>query len=281
MTTPIKEELRNSGLSARKRLGQHFLKSERIAARIADACRCPKGGTIVEIGPGLGILTAPLLRHGRPVVAVEKDRALAARLATQENRTTALRIVEADILACRLPDLCPAPRVVMGNIPYQITAPILFWLLDQHDQLEEAVLMVQREVARRITAEAGDKTYGILSVLLQRWAKPQRLFDVPPEAFHPKPKVVSTIIRLEFLKRPRVDFASEIVWRTVVKAAFSHRRKTLANSLGAWARAQKMNVDVRSWLRAAKIPPSVRPETLSLEQFRRLADASPLDIPEE
>lgn len=213
----------------RKRLGQHFLVDPNLARKIVAALQAHPEDPVIEIGPGTGALTSLLLERYPQLTAIEIDPRAVADL---KARWPSLDVRQADVLAVDWQQLAATKggRLhVIGNLPYYITSPILFALLNARDVLAEAVLMMQREVAERLTARPGSKTYGILSVTLQLWATPTLLFSVSPHVFRPKPRVESAVVRLTFDQSlPDVDPA---LLRQVIRTAFNQRRKTLRNSL--------------------------------------------------
>lgn len=246
----------------RKRFGQNFLADPHYIARIVDAVDPQPGDNIVEIGPGLGALTDVLVTRVRPITAIEIDRDLAARL---RERYTADRLVlhEADALAFDFESLGPHLRVV-GNLPYNISSPLLFRLAAVETQLRDIHVMLQREVVARMTARPATSDYGRLTVMLQSRFAITRLFTVPAGAFRPAPKVESAVARLVPLGTARPPIADETLFARVVAAAFGQRRKTLRNALAAFTD--------EAALRNAGIDPGARGETLSVADFVRLAN---------
>ncbi len=244
-------------LRPKKRLGQHFLREPATAARIAALLRPRPEESIVEVGPGEGILTRHLAALGAPcLMAVEYDAAAVALLQRQ-SWPGGTRIVHADFLDWPLP-AGNAPWVWAGNLPYQITSPILFRLLAEREQVRRAVFMMQREVAQRIASPPGTRESGILSVLLGAWYRIETGFDLGPEAFRPPPKVWSRVIALERRSdAPPVDFAA---LTAVVKAGYGQRRKQLANALRplalelppGWAALRAENLILDQWLALAE-----------------------------
>lgn len=251
---------------ARKRFGQHFLHDRGIIQRILAALDPRPGDTIVEIGPGLGALTRPLLEHCSPLHVVELDRDLAARLRA-ELPPEQLVVHEADALKfdfCALAASGKKLRII-GNLPYNISTPLLFHLLDQGACVSDMLFMLQKEVVERMAAEAGGKDYGRLSVMIQWRLRVEKLFDVRPGAFTPPPKVDSAVVRLTPHPAPPVAVNDAAVFARVVRAAFSQRRKTLRNTLRGLLPAEDMQ--------RLGIDPMRRAETLSLAEFARLANA--------
>ena len=216
----------------KKRLGQHFLTDPNVIGKIVAAVGAPEGAPVVEIGPGEGALTAPLLARYPGLTAVEVDEEAVAHLRA---RFPSLHVRHADVLALDWAALA-AERSdllwVVGNLPYYITSPILFGLLDAREHLRRAVVMMQREVAERIVAAPGSKAYGILSVQLQLFARPELLFRVSRHVFRPKPDVESAVLALDF-DGPTPTGVDSGRLRRVVRTAFGQRRKMLRNSLAA------------------------------------------------
>jgi len=249
---------------ARKSLGQHFLSDRRILGRIADALQLQGGETVVEIGPGRGALTDILAERAGRLIAVEVDRALAAMLRERYERRNNVLIAEADVLQVSLGELAAGPFVLVGNVPYYITTPILFHALE-HPRAERSVYLVQREVADRLTAVPGSKEYGALTVNVAAVARADMLFKVPAGAFSPPPKVDSAVVRITPLAEPLVTRDEEEPLRKLVQGSFGMRRKQMRRvirtlrSLGA--------EEAETMLAAAGIDPEARPETLSAEQF--------------
>ena len=264
----------------RRRFGQHFLAAgwaERVLAAIAPA----PGDVFLEIGPGRGALTLPLARTGVPVLAVEIDRDLAAGLAAQVPPNVTLLtgdILRLDVVPIlgglqpsRPPGAAgPAPSRrlrVAGNLPYNLTSPILSWLVDRAVSdavFADATVMLQREVADRLVARPGTKAYGVLGILVRRHATIVRLLDLPPAAFTPPPRVHSSVVRFTF-HPPAPSVPDEDRFAALVKALFSQRRKMLANALAQVCPAP------RALLEAAALDGRRRPETLDLDELARLA----------
>jgi 16S rRNA (adenine1518-N6/adenine1519-N6)-dimethyltransferase len=266
-----REILRQRGLRPKRSWGQNFLADPAALAEIAAAARLVPGETVVELGPGLGHLTSALLETGARVVAVERDRDMVAALS--ELPAERLTIVAANAAAVNFAELAGTSSVVVvGNLPYQLTSPILFQVLDQHRSVSRAVFTVQKEVAQRVAAPVGTRSGGILTVLLGLWFEAELLFVLPAALFHPPPQVDSAVLRLTALAQPRAQVEDAAHFRRVVKAAFAQRRKTLLNSLrsdptlGDAAR-------VRAALEASSIGPRTRAEALSIEDFARLSRA--------
>ncbi len=246
---------------ARKRFGQHFLVDRSVLERIVAAVDPREGEELFEIGPGPGALTARLIERAGRVHAIEIDRDLARGL-RERFSSNELDLVEGDALQFDYGALPEATRLV-GNLPYNISTPLLFRLALFSDRLRDAHFMLQKEVVARMAAVHSTPDYGRLSVMLQHRFRVERLFDVPADAFRPAPKVQSAVVRLR--PRPvneRAD-VDEQALRRVVRAAFSHRRKTLENAL--------FGVVAAPAIAAQGIRPGVRPENVSLEQYAALA----------
>ncbi len=214
----------------KKFLGQHFLTDANIAQRIVDAVELPAQGItrLLEIGPGTGVLTRSLV--GRPEIdlkVIEIDRESVEHLRTH---FPGLAIVAGDFLEVEINELFDKPFVILGNFPYNISSQIFFRVLDVRQQVTQVVCMLQKEVADRIASKHGNKTYGILSVLLQAYYDIEMLFKVNPGVFHPPPKVMSAVIRLKRNQRTSLD-CDEVLFQHIVKQAFQKRRKTLRNAL--------------------------------------------------
>jgi 16S rRNA (adenine1518-N6/adenine1519-N6)-dimethyltransferase len=257
----------------RKSLGQHFLSDPRILGRIADALELTGAETVVEIGPGRGALTAQLATRAGTLVAVEVDRRLAELLRQRYAADPRVRVVEADVLSVRLADLAGTEDfVLVGNVPYYITTPIVFQALEP-PRPRRSVFLVQKEVADRMAAAPGSKTYGALSVNVQAVARVQSLFRVPPGAFQPPPKVDSAVVRLLPRDEPEVRPEEESRFRTLVQQAFAMRRKQMRRVVRSLFSLDAGAAD--ALLAAAGVDPEVRPETLSAADFARLLRAGP------
>ena len=217
---------------ARKRFGQHFLTDQAVIGAIIDAIDPRQGEALVEIGPGLGAMTLPLLDHIKPFTVIELDRDLAARLRQREG----LDVIESDVLKVDFAALAAAKGQrlrVVGNLPYNISTPILFHLLGAVDHVVDQHFMLQKEVVDRMAAEPGCKDYGRLTVMLQWRYQIESVLDVPPTAFDPPPRVDSAIVRMLPLPTSAIPMDEKLL-SELVTAAFSQRRKLLRHSLGVW-----------------------------------------------
>jgi 16S rRNA (adenine1518-N6/adenine1519-N6)-dimethyltransferase len=257
-------------IRARKRFGQHFLEPA-WADKLISAIDPEPADRFLEIGPGSGALTLRLAPRVAHLTAIEVDRDLARALAPR--LPSNVELVEADFLDVDLgPVMACGPVRAAGNLPYNISSPILFKLLDahrRHGMLRDATLMVQREVAERIEASPGARDYGVLSISVQLHADVRRLLTLPPGAFRPPPQIHSAALNLRF-RPPAVPLRDEQVFEAMVRSMFMQRRKTLANALAPFASGR--GLDSRAALAAAGIDPGRRAETLQLTELARLAD---------
>jgi len=250
----------------RKRFGQHFLHDPAIVERIVAAIAPAVDDRIVEIGPGEGVLTEVLLRAAGPIDAVELDRDLVAALRARADWPGTLTVHEGDVLRFDFRALASdSPLRVVGNLPYNISTPLLFHLLEQREAIRDMHFMLQREVVDRLAAEPGSKTYGRLSVMVQAHCRVQALFRVAPGAFRPPPAVESAVVRLVPLEQPAVPPPHADTFAELVRLAFAARRKTLRNALRTRADAET--------IQAAGIDPGRRAETVSVAEYARLAAA--------
>jgi 16S rRNA (adenine1518-N6/adenine1519-N6)-dimethyltransferase len=279
----------------KKRLGQHFLHDPSILKRIVQVAQLSREDLVVEIGPGPGRLTKMLAEIVKRVIAIELDDTLFEKLETELVEYKNVELIRGDALKYSYENL-PEFKVV-ANIPYYITTPIIFRLLEigrtrpidtqrakkiipphpplakggrgdfqVKKNLKSMTLTVQKEVAERIVAKPGGKDYGVLSIMVQYDAKPDLKFIIPKEAFRPMPKVDSAVLHIKILERPSVDVEDKEIFSRIVRTAFSQRRKILSNSL------KNICGDVKEWLAAAGIDSNRRPETLSIEEFAMLAN---------
>jgi len=270
------------------KLGQHFLASDSAALRIVEALGEIAQGTVLEIGPGRGVITELLARRTRRLIAVELDRVLAAQLRMQFATQPNVEIIEGDFLKIELdtvfgpkpgslrPGLifAPEPAHVVGNLPYYITSDILLRLFDYHRYFSTIVIMVQKEVADRLAASPGSRDYGLLSATAQLYGRVEKLFTLPPAAFMPPPKVHSSVVRITIKPRWESLRVTEADFIPFLKLSFGQKRKTLWNNLKT-----RYDEDVlRAALAKASVKPAVRAEALPLEKsaalFRALKDGS-------
>ena len=242
----------------RKKWGQNFLADNNLLGRIARIVDPKSTDSILEIGPGEGALTERILPLVKEMVAVEIDPLLIDHL---KNRAVleGLKVIHGDVLLQEIEDLpILNPVRVIGNIPYNITSPIVFWLIEQLDYWNDAFIMTQKEVADRLSAQVGTKAYGRLTVIVGSYLDIEYCFTIPPDVFIPRPKVDSAIVRLTKKENPLVSDDKYIQFNKIVTAAFSQRRKMLRNSMKGW----DLPKDARG-----KIDFTRRPETLTVEEF--------------
>lgn len=251
----------------RKRFGQHFLQDVNVVSRMVAAIDPRPGDHVVEIGPGLGVLTEALLAHVPEMDAVELDRDIIPRLAKRCGHLGKLNIYTADALRFDFSTLAVdnRPLRIVGNLPYNISTPLMFHLLESRHFIRDMHFMLQKEVVDRLAAQPGSKDYGRLSVMMQYHCHVESLFDVPPEAFAPPPKVDSSIVRLVPYVTPPVHIENTKAMETLVSAAFSQRRKTLRNTLRDYLSADE--------IAAQGVDPVRRAETLTLAEFAALVNA--------
>jgi 16S rRNA (adenine1518-N6/adenine1519-N6)-dimethyltransferase len=248
----------------KKHLGQHFLSDFFILNRIVEAADISPDDTVVEIGPGPGGLTKLLAERAKRLIAIELDHELCIKLTSVLSGYKNVELIEGDALQYDFRNI--GRFKVVANIPYYITTPLIFRLLEEKAALQGMTLTIQKEVAERIVAKPGGKDYGVLSIMVQYFAVPELKFIVPKEAFWPVPKVDSAIVHITTREAPLVIPVDEKLFFSVVRTAFSHRRKTLANSL------KTMDENIKDIIIGAGIDPQRRPETLSISEFAVLAD---------
>jgi 16S rRNA (adenine1518-N6/adenine1519-N6)-dimethyltransferase len=272
----VKELLAVHGLAPRKRMGQNFLVREEIAERIVEHCRLEADDVAVEIGPGAGALTPRLARRVRQLVAVEMDRGLAALLREELAGFPRIELLEQDFLELDLAALArdhgAAKLAVVGNIPYNITTPILERIFEQRAVVRSAVLLVQKEYAERLAAAAGTPAYGSLTLFARYHALMEPLMSVRASAFWPRPDVDSMLVRFFLRDQAPVEVPDEALLFRIIRGAFHMRRKQLINTLEESLALDKATID--RLCRQVRIDPQRRGETLTLEEFAKLARAA-------
>ncbi len=262
--------LKKHKIRPQKKLGQNFLADSNLIDKLIDALDIYPDEDILEIGSGLGVLTAKLAQQAGRVLAIEKDPRLIAIAQNEFEELKNLKFYEADFLKTDLKSILKnahLPIKVIGNIPYYISSQILFKLLEQAPLFQCAILTIQKEVALRLTAEVGTKDYGILAILLNSQADCKTLFDLAPEVFIPPPEVTSTAIKITFPDKPLYPIHNPILFKKLVKTAFQQRRKTIKNSLKNILK----NNRIKPWS-SCEIEPELRPEQLTIEQYVTLAN---------
>jgi len=263
--------LRRYGVRPKRELGQSFLIDEMVASRITDAAGLSESETVVEIGAGLGILTELLARRAERVIAVEVDARLFEALRVRLQQLENLTLLNQDILRLDFGELLRQEKIgtikVVGNLPYQITSQILNCIIENRALIKLAVLTLQDEVARRVVSAPGKREYGLLSILVQYYTRPELLFSIKPSCFYPSPRVLSTVVRLNSRASPPISVNEELFLR-LVKASFSRRRKMLKNALRA-----SFSEDILKRLSVcSEIDLRRRAETLSILEFGELTD---------
>lgn len=264
----------------KKSLGQNFLIDPRVLARIADALTITRDDWIIEIGAGRGELTRFLLRQNVRVLAIEIDPRFQPALKKLQTAFDSLEIIESDILELQLSDFKFArPIKIAGNIPYHLTSPIISWLIDQKEWIDSAVLLMQKEVARRVTAVSDNKDWCPIAIQVGIHFDAQKLFDVRPGSFYPRPKITSSLVRLQRLENPRIARERETGFMQIVHQAFAHRRKTALNSLRL--SHQYHLADIHKAFKQLRLPLTIRAEQISFSQFVQLAECLPKPVLEQ
>lgn len=262
--------LQRFGIHMSKRLGQNFLIDANIVQGIVDAANVQENDRVLEIGPGIGTLTQALAETGAEVTCVELDKRLPEVLAHTLDAYDNVRVIQGDILKVNIPEIMgDKPFKVVANLPYYITTPIIMALLEKHLPITDIVVMVQKEVAERMAAQPGGKTYGALSVAVQYYTVPEIALYVPPRSFMPPPEVDSVVVNCKVRQIPAVELMDEKMFFRVVKAAFGQRRKTLNNALKSMGVDKSIIADV---LDKAGIEATRRGETLTMEEFGAIAN---------
>lgn len=284
MYIDTKNTLKKFRLQPAKSLGQNFLADGNILIKIADAAEISKDDLVLEVGPGLGGLTAYLAERAGMVVAVEIDRRLLPVLRETLKDYTNIKIINGDILRLNIKDeldaavaaredgFAPAALKIVANLPYYITTPVVMALLESGLRVKTMVFMVQKEVADRMRADPGGKDYGALSVAVQYYSKPSVVLAVPPHSFVPQPDVDSAVIRLDVYEKPPVELCDTKLFFRVVKAAFGQRRKTLVNALNNAGCFNLGKEQIKELLAKGGIGENQRGETLSIAQFAQLSN---------
>ncbi|MEI6846350.1 MAG: 16S rRNA (adenine(1518)-N(6)/adenine(1519)-N(6))-dimethyltransferase RsmA [Candidatus Firestonebacteria bacterium] len=253
----------------RKMFGQNFLTDLKLREFIVNSAFIVKTDTVLEIGPGRGELTG-IIALRCPVIAVEIDRDLVKLLRSRFAENSRVEIIEGDILDYDLSKLPPQKLKVIGNVPYYITTPIIFKLLENKEKVEMAVLTIQKEVAERLTAVPGSKEYGVLTVMVGMYAEVKILKKIPAAAFYPAPKVDSAVISIKPLEFTKAAVKNSVVFEKLVKTAFQQRRKNIKNALVRFGAGKEEALEI---LKTSGIKENARPEDVSIEEFAKIADA--------
>lgn len=272
----IKEILGKYGFTFSKSLGQNFLINPSVCPRMAEYGGAEKGVGVIEVGPGIGVLTCELAKRADKVVAVELDKRLLPVLDETLAEFDNVKVVNDDILKIDLKKLIEEEFggmevVVCANLPYYITSPVIMKLLEDKLPIKSLTVMVQKEAAQRICAEVGTRQSGAVTVAVNYYSTPQLLFNVSAGSFMPAPKVDSAVIRLDILEEPRVQLKDEKLFFRIIKSAFGQRRKTLSNSLSSGLSLSKS--DVITALENANVPANYRAEQLTMQQLADISNA--------
>ena len=272
----IKDILSRHGFTFSKALGQNFLVNPSVCPRMAEYCGAKEGVGVIEVGPGVGVLTHELCKRADKVVSIELEKRLMPVLEETMAEHSNFKVINADILKIDLHKLIEDEFkdmrvVVCANLPYYITSPVIMKLLEEKLPIESITVMVQKEAAQRICADLGTRNSSAVTVAVNYYSTPQLLFHVSAGSFMPAPKVDSAVIKLDVSSEPRVKTLDEKMFFKVVKAAFAQRRKTLSNSLSSGLSLSKDVV--AQVLEKSELPATTRAEQLTLEDFAKIADA--------
>ena len=271
--------MKKYGISANKRLGQNFLINDDVVEKIITSASINKEDLVLEIGPGLGTLTKPLLENAGKVICIELDKRMMEILEDRFKLYDNFNLINEDVLKVDLQNLIKENKnngiknvKVVANLPYYITTPIIMKLLEEKLDIETITVMVQKEVADRLTAKPGEKYTGAITYGVNYYTNPKRVCEVDKSFFLPAPEVNSTVIQLEVLKEPQIEVENQELMFKIIKSSFMQKRKTLLNSLtnsgvfGTKDKIEKMLVDLQ-------ISPQIRPEQLTLEDFAKISNA--------
>lgn len=248
----------------RSRLGQNFLLDPSIAKRIVEASGVSENDRVIEIGPGHGILTRFIADVAKELTAIELDSALFNKLKRELIAYRNVTVINMDVMEYDFSH--HESFKVIANIPYYITTPILFKLIEEENKMRSMTITIQKEVAERIVASPGNKQYGVLSLMVQYYGKSDSLFTIPAGAFRPKPKVDSAVVKIKRYKTPPVGVDDPALFKKIIKTSFANRRKMLSNTLKA------VHPDIKTIMSGIDISPSRRPETLSMAEFASLSN---------
>ncbi len=278
--TEVTRLLTKYDFKCKKRLGQNFLIDQNTLQIIVNSLKLYKKDCILEIGTGIGTLTSALAPLVKQVISVEKDKKLTLLLKESLSPFNNLEIIFEDIMNFDLLDFFKQKRTkdekiekIVGNLPYYISISLISQILECNRYLKLAVFLVQKEVGERLMAKAGEKNYGILSLVAQYYSKPQKVHIVPSTVFYPQPKVSSMIIKLDIYKKPQVQVGNEKLFFNIIRASFQQRRKRLINSLSNYFKEVIAKTEIENILAETSIDRNCRGETLTLEEFARLSIA--------
>ncbi|HEX9062092.1 MAG TPA: 16S rRNA (adenine(1518)-N(6)/adenine(1519)-N(6))-dimethyltransferase RsmA [Clostridia bacterium] len=279
MSFDTKETMQKNGIRPTKSLGQNFLTDYGIVNRIADAACLSQEDFVVEVGPGIGSMTVELAKRAGKVVAIEIDKHLIETLSKNLEGLENVSIINKDILKLDVSKLINEEAEgykkvkVISNLPYYITTPVIMKFLEENPGIDMMVFMMQKEVADRIGASPGGKDYGALTVAVQYYGRPEKLFNVPPHSFIPQPEVDSSVVRIEIHREPPVELQCKDTFFKTVKAAFGQRRKTLLNALSNSGYFIHTKDEIKEILKNTGIEEKRRGETLTIMQFAELSNA--------
>jgi len=278
--TEVTRLLTKYDFKCKKRLGQNFLVDQNNLQIIINSLKLNKEDCILEIGTGIGTLTSALSPLVKQVISVEKDKKLAPLLKENLSSSNNIEIIFEDIINFNLINFFEQKRKkggkiekIVGNLPYYISISLIRQILELNQYLKLAVFLVQKEVGERLMAQAGNKNYGILSLVAQYYSKPQKVHVVPSTVFYPQPKVSSMIIKFDIYKKPRVQVGSEKLFFNIIRASFQQRRKRLINSLSNYFKGEIAKTEIENILTETSIDKNRRGETLTLEEFAKLSMA--------
>jgi len=269
----------------KKRLGQNFLVDQNTLQIIVNSLKLNKEDCILEIGTGIGTLTSALSPLVKQVISIEKDKKLAPLLKESLSSPDNIEIIFEDVMKFNLLNFFEQKRKkggkiekIVGNLPYYISISLIRQILELNRYLKLAVFLVQKEVGERLMAQAGNKNYGILSLVAQYYSKPQKVHTVPSTVFYPQPKVSSMIIKLDIYKKPQVKVGNEKLFFNIIRASFQQRRKRLINSLSNYFKEVLAKAEIENILTETSIDKNRRGETLTLEEFAKLSMAMGLKL---
>lgn len=272
----VKDTLNKYGLFAKKKYGQNFLVDGNILQKIVDAANVTSSDLVVEIGPGLGVLTTALAENAGKVIAVEIDRGMIPVLKDNLSGYDNIEILNEDFLKLNLGNLIESygfkKATVAANLPYYITTPVIFELLENRARIESAVVMVQKEVGERMAAKPSTKQYGALTLSVNYYADVSLIASVSPNCFYPRPDVESVVVKLDLLEKPKIYVSDEDKLFRVIRAAFAMRRKTLANCLFSAKEFNLTKDEAISIIKKTGLNENVRGEALTMEQFVKLTE---------
>ncbi|WP_372996984.1 16S rRNA (adenine(1518)-N(6)/adenine(1519)-N(6))-dimethyltransferase RsmA [Lutispora sp.] len=269
--------LKKYNLHPNKKLGQNFLIDGQVLDSIAAAAELQKDDLVIEIGPGLGVLTAELCARAGEVIAVELDRRFINILESTLNEYNNYRVIHEDILKLDLKNLINGLEhkgnvKVVANLPYYITSPVIMKLLEEDLGLKTIIVMVQKEVARRISADPGGKEYGALSLAVSYYGSPSIVRDVPPESFIPRPEVISAVVKIDVYGVPQYDVRDKVLFFRFIKALFSQRRKTILNSISNSGLFSYNKTELNQILDSIGVEGTLRPEALSISDYVKIVN---------